>query len=219
MGLRMPTKEERTARLKQKLVDIGVKLDGDECTNGSVDPPDLVAFLLGSIFEFHQLTTLPMKHVGGETLCCDLLGFDEAMKKTITGFGLARFLERNDEKRSTALLAKCRTIWSAVKKGVEDVVVAEYYSEDEDDEDDEDYADETYDYDEPATEAPPALSVPWDEKKVLQVTAFHCPFAVFSLSFHRLSPPVTAADQRHRQRVHRRHAGESERQRSLMHCL
>jgi hypothetical protein len=123
-----------------------------------------------------------MKHEGGETLCADLLDFDAGIKRKIESYGLALFLERNDEKRSSVLLLKCRDIWSTIKPEVEKVQAADYYSDDDDDDDDNDDGDDEYDDDsayageyEPEAEMDATsldmLSTPnspWDDSKLQQ---------------------------------------------------
>lgn len=82
---------------------------------GTVDSPDAVGFLISCIFEFHQLSSLPMKHEGGATLCADLLGLTEQTKSMLIKFDLGPFLERNDEKRVSILLPMVRSVWAILK--------------------------------------------------------------------------------------------------------
>jgi hypothetical protein len=130
--LRMPTRAERTQILKDKMMDLGENLESGRLLDGSVDPTEVTAFCLGALFDFHQLTTLEMKHEGGKTLCADLLSFSAGLKKKIGSFRLGPFLERNDEKKISVLEPKVQVIWSALKEAVEAVPDLEYSDSDED---------------------------------------------------------------------------------------
>lgn len=129
--LRMPTRAERTQILKDKMMDMGENIESGRLLDGSVDPTEVTAFCLGALFDFHQLTTLEMKHDQGKTLCADLLSFSAEVKKYIESFKLGRFLERNDEKKISVLEPKVQKIWKGIKSAVEAVPDLESDSEDE----------------------------------------------------------------------------------------
>lgn len=129
--LRMPTRAERTQILKDKMMDMGENIESGRLLDGSVDPTEVTAFCLGALFDFHQLTTLEMKHDQGKTLCADLLSFSADIKKFIETFKLGAFLERNDEKKISVLEPKVQKIWSGIKSAVEAVPDLDSDSEDE----------------------------------------------------------------------------------------
>lgn len=129
--LRMPTRAERTQILKDKMMDLGENIESGRLLDGSVDPTEVTAFCLGALFDFHQLTTLEMKHDQGKTMCADLLSFSAETKKFIESFKLGRFLELNDEKKISVLEPKVQKIWKGIKSAVEAVPDLESDSEDE----------------------------------------------------------------------------------------
>ena len=130
--LRMPTRAERTQILKEKMLDIGENIESGHLTDNTVDPTEVTAFCLGALFDFHQLTTLEMKHEGGQTLCGDLLSFSDKLKRKIESYRLGNFLERNDEKRISVLEPKVQEIWKGIREAVRAVPDMDSDSEDED---------------------------------------------------------------------------------------
>ena len=115
----MPTRAERTFNLLTKYKDMGEHLQA-EYPEGT-EPTEIVTFLISSLFDMYQIMSLELTFritkggARGKAMCSELLEFDKATLKKLKKFNLGKFLERNDEKRISALQSLADRVWAVVK--------------------------------------------------------------------------------------------------------
>jgi hypothetical protein len=115
----MPTREERTLNLLKKYKAMGENLEAPYPEG--TEPTEIVTFLISSLFDIYQIFSLTLTFrvskggARGTAVCSELLQFDKATLKQLKKFNLGKFLERNDEKRISALQDLANRVWAVVK--------------------------------------------------------------------------------------------------------
>ena len=116
----MPTREERTLNLLKKYKAMGENLEAPYPEG--TEPTEIVTFLISSLFDMYQIMSLTLTFriskggARGTALCSELLQFDDAALGKLKKFNLGKFLERNDEKRISALQELANRVWAVVKE-------------------------------------------------------------------------------------------------------
>lgn len=130
----MPTREERTLNLLKKYKAMGENLEAPYPEG--TEPTEIVTFLISSLFDMYQIMSLTLTFriskggARGTAICSELLQFSDATLEQLKKFNLGKFLERNDEKRISALQDLADRVWAVVKEPlyacpVPDVAAAE----------------------------------------------------------------------------------------------
>ena len=115
----LQTREERIFNLLKKYKAMGENLEAPYPEG--TEPTEIVTFLISSLFDMYQIMSLTLTFrvtkggARGTAVCSELLQFDKAALKGLKKFKLGKFLERNDEKRISALQVLANTVWAAIK--------------------------------------------------------------------------------------------------------
>ena len=113
-------REERIFNLLNKYKSMGETIEAP--FPEGTEPTEIVTFYISSLFDMYQILSLTLTFrttkggARGTALCSELLAFDKAALKGLKKFNLGKFLERNDEKRMSALADLTARVWAAVKE-------------------------------------------------------------------------------------------------------